>query len=363
MELPCTLIQSVNDLRNKLKKRINIKFLDRLQASIQNLNFKDKVTFYAFAALLILSTFLLLMGASRALTVEIPREGGKITEGVIGSPRFINPLLAISDTDRDLTSLVYSGLMKATAEGALVNNLAESVEILDGGLRYIFIIKEDAVFHDGESVDADDIVFTVEMAKNDLLKSPRRASWEGIDVEKIDNKTVMFSLNEPYSPFLENATIGILPFHIWGELKVEEITFSDFNIEPIGSGPYEVKDIKKNSSGIPESYKLSAFGEHILGEPFIQEIELKFYDSEGELIRAFNKRNVNNIHSISPESTASLKGRGTTIITSPLPRVFGLFFNQNQATVFTNIEARAALNAGINKERIISEVLNEFEEK
>jgi len=360
MELPCTLIQSVNDLRNKLKKRINIKFLDRLQASIQNLNFKDKVTFYAFAALLILSTFLLLMGASRALTVEIPREGGKITEGVIGSPRFINPLLAISDTDRDLTSLVYSGLMKATAEGALVNNLAESVEILDGGLRYIFIIKEDAVFHDGESVDADDIVFTVEMAKNDLLKSPRRASWEGIDVEKIDNKTVMFSLNEPYSPFLENATIGILPFHIWGELKVEEITFSDFNIEPIGSGPYEVKDIKKNSSGIPESYKLSAFGEHILGEPFIQEIELKFYDSEGELIRAFNKRNVNNIHSISPESTASLKGRGTTIITSPLPRVFGLFFNQNQATVFTNIEARAALNAGINKERIISEVLNEF---
>ncbi len=360
MELPCTLIQSVNDLRNKLKKRINIKFLDRLQASIQNLNFKDKVTFYAFAALLILSTFLLLMGASRALTVEIPREGGKITEGVIGSPRFINPLLAISDTDRDLTSLVYSGLMKATAEGALVNNLAESVEILDGGLRYIFIIKEDAVFHDGESVDADDIVFTVEMAKNDLLKSPRRASWEGIDVEKIDNKTVMFSLNEPYSPFLENATIGILPFHIWGELKVEEITFSDFNIEPIGSGPYEVKDIKKNSSGIPESYKLSAFGEHILGEPFIQEIELKFYDSEGGLIRAFNKRNVNNIHSISPESTASLKGRGTTIITSPLPRVFGLFFNQNQATVFTNIEARAALNAGINKERIISEVLNEF---
>jgi peptide/nickel transport system substrate-binding protein len=300
------------------------------------------------------------MGASRALTVEIPREGGKITEGVIGSPRFINPLLAISDTDRDLTSLVYSGLMKATAEGALVNNLAESVEILDGGLRYIFIIKEDAVFHDGESVDADDIVFTVEMAKNDLLKSPRRASWEGIDVEKIDNKTVMFSLNEPYSPFLENATIGILPFHIWGELKVEEITFSDFNIEPIGSGPYEVKDIKKNSSGIPESYKLSAFGEHILGEPFIQEIELKFYDSEGGLIRAFNKRNVNNIHSISPESTASLKGRGTTIITSPLPRVFGLFFNQNQATVFTNIEARAALNAGINKERIISEVLNEF---
>ena len=297
---------------------------------------------------------------SRSISVEVPKRGGTITEGVIGSPRFVNPLLAISDTDRDLTSLVYSGLMKATPEGDLVNDLAGGIEISDDELRYIFFIKKDVVFHDGKPVTADDIVFTINLAKNDALKSPRRASWEGINVEKIDDRTVAFNLNEPYSPFLENTTLGILPKHIWEELKVEEITFSEINSNPIGTGPFKVDDVSKNSSGIPESYTLSSFKKYALGEPYLKNIELKFYNNEEDLMKAFDRGSVVSIHAISPERAKDLRDSNKYIITSPLPRVFGVFFNQNQETLFTNKEVRSALNVGINKDRLINEVLNEF---
>ncbi|MFM2415049.1 MAG: hypothetical protein RI911_742, partial [Candidatus Parcubacteria bacterium] len=50
-----------------------------------------------------------------ALTTEIPTYGGSFVEGMIGSPRFVNPVLATSETDRTLTMLVYSGLMKVNA--------------------------------------------------------------------------------------------------------------------------------------------------------------------------------------------------------------------------------------------------------
>ena len=334
--------------------------LEKLGGSSAGLKSKEKMVFYFFAALIVLGTFVTLVKINNHISVEVPMSGGKITEGVVGSPRFINPVLALSDTDRDLTSLIYSGLLRATPEGDLVNDLSEKYEISSDGLRYIFYIKEDAIFHDGTPVTADDVLLTISLAKNDLLKSPRRASWEGIEAEKIDEKTVVFHLAQPYAPFLENTTLGILPAHIWKDYKTEEIIFSDFNANPVGSGPYKFKSLTKDASGIPTSYTLTSFNDYILGRPYIDEIEIKFYENEELLIRAYNKREVDNIHAISPEKASELEQEGKKIITSPLPRVFGVFFNQNHSTLFTNKEVRLALNEVIPKERIIEEVLHQF---
>ena len=96
--------------------------------------------------------------------VEVPAYGGSFTEGIIGIPRFINPLIAVSDADRDLTLLAYSGLMRATASGTLIPDLALNYEISDDGLVYTFTIKDTAVFHDGTPVTADDVIFTITKA-------------------------------------------------------------------------------------------------------------------------------------------------------------------------------------------------------
>lgn len=318
---------------------------------------KERATFFAALWAFIISFTIILWNINTSFLIEVPAYGGSFTEGIVGIPRFINPLLAVSDADRDLTALTYSGLMRATSNGTLIPDIAATYEISDEGLIYTFTIKEDAVFHDGTPVTADDIVFTVTKAQDNALKSPKRASWDGVTVEKIGEHQVRFTLKQPYAPFLENTTIGILPKHIWDNVSIEQFNFSQFNIEPVGSGPYRVKNITRDKSGIPVSYTMVSFKDFALGRPYINEITIKFYANEEELTEAFDGGDVESVNALSPKTANELSKRGGHILRSPLPRVFGIFFNQNQAPVLLDNAVREALDTTVNRKAIVEAVL------
>ncbi len=324
---------------------------------VKSFSLAERFLFFVVLWIFIISSIFLAWLINKETLVEIPTYGGEISEGVIGIPRFINPLIAISDTDRDMTMLIYSGLMRATNEGALIPDLAKKYEISEDGLEYTFTLKENIYFHDNTPVTADDIIFTISKTQDPALKSPKRASWDGVLVEKIDDTKIKFILNKPYSPFLENTTLGILPKHIWENASTEQFSFSQFNTKPIGSGPYKVKKIKRNSSGIPEYYDLVAFKKFALKKPYIKKIRINFYLNEEELIKKLNENTIESVNAISPKNAEQLKRNGYNILQSPLPRVFGLFFNQNQAPIFANLAVRKAINYTINKERIVNKVL------
>ena len=326
---------------------------------VSHLSPSDRLVFGLLVIFFIASSFSLLLKANQYILVEIPARGGTYIEGIAGTPRFINPLLAVTDADRDLTAIVYSGLMKRTPSGLLITDLAESYSIGDSGLSYRFIIKADAVFHDKTPVSADDVVFTVTKAQDSGLKSPKRASWDGVLVRKINDREVEFILEQPYAPFLQNTTLGILPAHLWGEKSVEEFTFTVFNTEPIGSGPYMLKKIKRDASGVPEYYEFSSFSQYTLGQPYIKTLVIRYYPNEDRLIDAYLDGEIGALNSVSSKGLAliELNKKDVRVERSSLPRIFGVFFNQNQAPVLANIEVRAALNAGLDKEIIIREIL------
>lgn len=94
--------------------------------------------------------------------VDAAVRGGSLSEGTIGTPRFVNPILATSDTDRDLTLLIFSGLMRTDDTGNLIPDLADSYEVSADGLTYNFKLREGLVWHDGEKFTVDDIIFTVQ---------------------------------------------------------------------------------------------------------------------------------------------------------------------------------------------------------
>ena len=167
-------------------------------------------------------------------------------------------------------------------------------------------------------------------------------------------------MKQPYGPFLENATLGILPKHIWVKAGTEQFSFSKFNNEPIGSGPYKIKKIKYNSGGTPESYEFESFGKYALGEPPISNIKIIFYSSESNLIEGYKKGEVEGINSISPDKLGELEKMGVRIERSPLPRIFAVFFNQNEAQVFANKEVRRALDMALDKKKIVQEVLGGY---
>lgn len=327
---------------------------------IQAFSLTEKVIFFFLVTMFFISSLLLLWQVNKSFLVEVPDYGGSLTEGVIGSPRFINPLLAISDADRDLTVLVYSGLLKVKMDGTLAPDLAESYTISDDGLVYTFILKKNVKFHDDTPVTADDVIFTIDEAKDPALKSPRKSNWDGVTVKKIDDMTVQFILKQPYSPFIQNMTLGILPKHIWKTANNEEFPFSQFNTKAIGSGPYKINTITYTSSGLPSEYHLVAFKKYALGEPYITNITLKAYPNEKDAVIAYNNGDIESIHGVSGEKIPTLKVSNSESIVSPLPRVFGVFFNQNTAPVFVNLEVRQALNMITNRQEIIDSVLSGY---
>jgi len=343
-----------------VKKQFTLPKTRVLDEAIKSFGFGERTIFYALAGVVVVSALLILWQLNAKLLVEIPARGGTISEGVIGTPRFINPLLAISDSDRDLTTLVYSGLLKPTPSGKLITDLASGHTISADGLVYTFKIRDDAEFHDGTPLLANDVAFTIGRALDSNLKSSRRANWEGVHVEVLDDRTIRFTLNTPYSPFLENTTMGILPKHLWENVTAEQFAFSTFNVEPVGSGPYKVSSIDRNGSGIPTSYTLRPYDKYALGAPHISRLIIRFYANEEELLKAFQKRDVDHINSISPSSALEFSLRDIRVEQSPLPRVFGLFFNQTEAQVFTNIEVRKALGVAIDRDQIVQSVLSGF---
>ena len=335
-------------------------FRETLKKSVEHLSFAERIIFYVLSISLILSSVVIVFRLNDYLLVEIPARGGSFTEGIIGSPRFINPVLAISDADRDLTALIYSGLLKTAPDGSLLPDMAESYTLSPDGLTYTFILKNGLLFHDGMPITAEDVEFTVLKAQDSAIKSPKRANWDSVRVEKISDREIHFVLKQPYSPFLENTTMGILPKHIWKNLSAEEFAFSLFNVEPIGSGPFMIKSISRNSSGIPESYILSSFKNYTLGEPYIKTITISFHPSETAIIDLFKQSEIESINSVTPIEVSGLPAKNSNIITSPLSRVFGVFFNQNQAPIFAEGEVRKALDISIDKKAIVDEVLSGF---
>jgi len=347
----------VKNLISQFSKQWKLLPIGNLSITIRSFSMTEKVIFFFFVCIFIITGLSLLTKINARFLVEVPDYGGNITEGVLGTPRFVNPLLATSDADRDLVALIYSGLMKAHPEDGLIPDLAESFTISPDGLTYSFILKEDVRFHDGTKITTDDIEFTISKAKDPILKSPRRGSWDGVNVEKVSDKEIHFVLQQPYAPFLENTTIGILPKHVWEGADTEQFSFSQLNIEPIGSGPYKVNKVKRNSAGIPTNYTLQRFSEYALGKPFIKTINVRFYQNEDELLRAYKQKDIESARGFSARTAHELGGSGIRIETAVLPRIFGVFFNQNQATIFTNPEVRKALSLSLDKEKIVSEIL------
>lgn len=350
----------IHELR-KMKEKISDIFL-KISTIIKSFSLTEKTIFSVVSFVFIISVLLILNKINQFFLTEVPTYGGSFTEGIIGSPRFVNPVLATSNIDKDLCFLIYSGLLKATPEGELIPDLADSYEISEDGFVYTFKLKDNLFFHDGLPLTTNDIEFTIKTTQNNIIKSSKKANWDGVEVKKINEREIQFILTQPYSPFLENLTIGILPEHIWGKISPEQFAFSKFNIQPIGSGPYKIDNIKKNSSEVLEEYLLQTFDKYSLGEPYISKIYLKFYSNEETLLLEYKKNKIENISSISPDKIATLSDdlEKSQLLTTSLPRIFGVFFNQNETNLFTNKEVRLVLDLAIDRQQIIDKVLNSY---
>ncbi len=305
------------------------------------------------AGLCVLTGLLLVSRIYLGITTPIPGIGGTYTEGMIGDPRTINPIYAVRDTDRDLSRLLFAGLMTYDSAGNIVPDLADHINISNDAKIYTIALKNNLFWHDGEPITADDIIFTVHAIQNSQFRSPLRSDWQGVSVEKISDTSVRFFLRIPYTPFKENLTLGILPKHIWQAVTPDQAFLHEANLKPVGSGPYRFDQMKQNKDGSFSRYQVVRNVHYHRQGPFIEKIVFQFFKNEDEEYGAWRRGIIDGYGGVSPLHYSEMSAGKSVVYSLTMPRVFGIFFNPKHASLLEDMALRQAIAYAIDRNEIV----------
>jgi peptide/nickel transport system substrate-binding protein len=297
-------------------------------------------------------------------TTQVPTTGGTYIEGVAGTPRHINPLLsAYNEADEDLCALVFSGLTRFNDRGEIAPDLAESWEASLDGLTYVFHLRSDVHWHDGSPFTADDVLFTVGLLRDPDYPGPPDIGslWQTVRVEKEDNYTVRFVLSEPFAPFLDYTTIGLLPAHLLEGIRAAELPELDFNLSPVGTGPFQLAEIDVVEGEI-SSILFQRNPRYYGGGPLLEHVRIRFYPSYPAVFHAYETREVDGVSRVSRESLPRAREEeNLELYSAQIARYAIIFFNLSQKEelpFFQDAEVRQALLYGLDREAIVEQTLS-----
>ncbi len=332
-----------------------LKYLPKL------LNDSEKRAIAISIGVLVLALAALTVRVWFRMTEPAPKVGGTYIEGLVGSPRFINPLLAPgNDVDRDVSSLLFSGLLKNDAEGKLVPDLAQTITVSEDHKVYTVALREDLVWHDSEPLTTDDIVYTIKTIQDPAFKSPLRSSFATVETQRIDDRRVSFVLKESFPSFLSALTVGIIPEHIWYSIPPAQSHLAEANIKPIGSGAYQFKTLTKDTNGSVRNITIVRNERYHGVKPYIREITFKFYADFASAIEALKNKNVGGLGFLPLEYKGEVAAnKAVEIKQLNLSQYTALFFNPEKNGLLKDKTVRKALALAIDRDRIVREALQE----
>ena len=288
---------------------------------------------------------------------ERPARGGSYIEGVAGAPNRINPLFAsFNEVDRDLSSLIFSGLVRLGPKGDVQPDLAEKWTISPDGLTYIFQLRPGLLWHDGEPLDSDDVVFTIQAIQDPGFRGDQVLAdlFKDVELEAPNALTVIMTRPQPFAPFLAYTTVGILPKHLLAGLGPNSLYRAPFNNQPIGSGPFRLADITSNEA------VLEAFESYHLGQPLLERLELRFYRDDAALITALRNDEVEGAllrPGLSLDDLAFFDGDARWTRRSLHTPSYSLVYLNPEVPAFESGRVRRAFQHALDREALIDEVL------
>jgi len=318
------------------------------------------VVFVALAAIAIL-----LLGQPPGVEGDAPEpaEGGVYTEGLVGTYGRLNPTLDYyNSADRDIDHLIFSGLIRFDDRGNPHADLAEAWGISADGLTYNIALREGAVWHDGTPVTTDDVLFTINLMSHADMPTPDdlREFWSEIDVLLFDEQHMQFQLPEPFAPFLDYLTFGIVPKHLLEEIPPSDLINHGFNMAPVGTGPYQFDHLLIEDGEIA-GVVLRAFEDYYQERTFIEQIVFRYYDSAAEALVAYQEGQVLGISRVSDDVLDEvLQEPNLNLYSGRLPQLTMVIFNLGNEDVpfFQDSEVRTALMHGLNRQWMIGQIMD-----
>lgn len=291
-----------------------------------------------------------------------PEQGGVYSEALVGSLGRLNPLLDWNNTaDRDVDRLLFSGLVRFDERGMPHADLADSWGVSQDGTIYNFTIRTNAVWHDGTPVTSDDVIFTIEMMKSagSLYPQDIKDLWGRVEVTRLNEKNLKFTLPEPYVPFLDYLTFGVVPKHLLESIPPDQMASAEFNIKPVGTGPYKFDQLIVENGQIRGV--VLTLSTNYYGTPaFIEQVVFRYYPTSAAAFEAYRQGEVSAVGQVSLDVlNAALEEPNLALYSSRLPQMGFVLFNLTNPELpfLQDAAVRRALMLGLNRPNIINTVL------
>ncbi|NTU55660.1 MAG: peptide ABC transporter substrate-binding protein [Anaerolineales bacterium] len=291
-----------------------------------------------------------------------PEQGGVYTEALVGSLGRLNPLLDWNNpADRDVDSLLFSGLVRFDERGMPHADLADSWGVSQDGTVYNFTIRPNAVWHDGTPVTSDDVIFTIEMmiSAGSLYPQDIKDLWGRVEVTRLNEKNLKFTLPEPYVPFIDYLTFGVVPKHLLESVAPDQMTSAEFNINPVGTGPYKFDQLIVENGQI-QGVVLTLSNNYYGTPSFIEQVVFRYYPTSAAAFDAYQQGEVLAVGQIAADAlTPALEEPNLSLYSSRLPQMGFVLFNlANPETQFLqDVNVRQALMLGLNRPSIINTIM------
>lgn len=294
-------------------------------------------------------------------TTPSPISGGIYTEALIGDFMRLNPFLDIyNSTDRDVDQLIFSSLIQFDSRGLPQADLAESWGVSKDGTVYNFSLRSDVYWHDGEVFDSSDVVYSVELLKSDhpLIPEDLKRFWADVEIVALTENKLQFLLPEPFAPFLDYLSFGILPEHLLSGLDLEALIDHSFNLAPVGTGPFRFQRLLVENNKIV-GVVLEAFDAYYLERPYLDEIIFRYYSTPENAFTAYKNGDVEGISNVNASILQKVLAEPHLAVYStrkPLLTMAYLNLNNPAVSFLQNPDFRRALLTSINRELIIERV-------
>ncbi len=314
---------------------------------------RERLVFFGALVIFAVSGILLSIAIINMTTKLIPDNGGTYTEGVVGQPSFVNPLLAKSNTpDSDLVSLIFASAM----------DMAESVKHDSSYKMWNYRIKEGAVWQDGTPITSDDIIFTIQTIQNPDTLSPLYSDWQNITWSRVSEREIQFDLTSPYTMFPNILRdLRPVPKKLFADLSPAHLKLSPYMLEPVGSGPFTYDYLEERHDGFISAYHLKSnemYG--TIGQvSHIDNLAINFYENNDNLIKAYNLGLIDGFGTYDKSLLYKIMLNSTTI-NAPSSKYFAIFFNSNANSYLTSKNIRLALSEAIDKNDLIQKIMGGY---
>ncbi len=320
--------------------------MDKLKKIFLSLSHQERTVFLAASFLLVVGLIVSGSVIVGTVTKAIPASGGDYSEGFAGQPAFINPVLATNDADRSIIRLVFSRL----------SDMATKIEGSGDGKTWKVRLQEGILWSDDEKLTSDDVIFTVQRIQDPDSKSPLAPNWQNVAATRKSELELEFSLATPYSFFKSNLeNLYILPQHLFKNTPSANWKISDYNLKPVGSGPYKFVEYEKRNDGFITSYHLQSNEKYFADKPLINNFYFRFFPDAESLIKSFNSGGVDGIANLPFGSLGEIK-RTYSLIDFRMPSYYAVFMNQSRNSLLKETAVRKALALASPKQRMLQEI-------